>query len=236
MNEKPLIGITPDYSYEKRRFKISEDYTLAVTKAGGIPVLLVPGEEFPEFVDGLLFSGGGDINPLLFGEEPIWENGEISPLRDSYELALCKEALERDIPILGICRGMQIMNIAAGGSIYQDIAAQTGTSIKHSQQAPRPCGTHSIKPTEGSLLARLWRKEKIIVNSVHHQAVSFLGKGMTAAAQSPDGLTEAIEAADRSFVLGVQWHPEAMRAEEQEALFAHFVQAATCYRERRHMP
>lgn len=236
MNEKPLIGITPDYSYEKRRFKISEDYTLAVTKAGGIPVLLVPNEEFPEFVDGLIFSGGGDINPLLFGEEPIWENGEISPLRDSYELALCKEALERDIPILGICRGMQIMNIAAEGGIYQDIAVQAGTTLKHSQQAPRPCGTHSVKPTDGSLLARLWQKEKIIVNSVHHQAVSFLGKGMTAAAQSPDGLTEAIEAAQKPFVLGVQWHPEAMQTEEQEALFAHFVRAAACYRERRRIP
>ncbi|MBM6828607.1 gamma-glutamyl-gamma-aminobutyrate hydrolase family protein [Anaerotignum lactatifermentans] len=236
MNEKPLIGITPDYSYEKRRFKISEDYTFAVIQAGGIPILLVPGEAFPDFIDGLIFSGGGDINPLLFGEEPIWENGEISPLRDEYELALCKEALKTDIPILGICRGMQIMNIAAGGGIYQDIAAQTGTTLKHSQQAPRPCGTHSITPTEGSLLARLWQKEKIIVNSVHHQAVSFLGAGMTAAAQSPDGLTEAIEAADKPFVLGVQWHPEAMRTKEQEALFAHFVQAAMCYRERRRMP
>lgn len=236
MSEKPLIGITPDYSYEKRRFKISEDYTNAITKAGGVPVLLIPGEDFPEFIDGLLFSGGGDINPLLFGEEPIWENGEISPLRDSYELALCKEALARDIPLLGICRGMQIMNIAAGGGIYQDIAVQTGTTLKHSQQAPRPCGTHSVIPAEGSLLSRLWQAEKIIVNSVHHQAVSTLGNGMRAAAQSPDGLTEAIEGAEKSFVLGVQWHPEAMEAKEQGALFAHFVQAAAHYRERRRMP
>lgn len=230
MNEQPLIGITPDYSYEKRRFQISEDYIRAIRDAGGIPVMLTPGEEFPEFIDGLLFSGGGDINPLLFGEEPIWENGEISPLRDHYELALCKEALERDIPILGICRGMQIMNIAAGGGIYQDIAAQAGTSLKHSQQAPRACGTHSILPSEGSLLAQLWRAEKIIVNSVHHQAVSFLGKGMTVAAQSPDGLTEAIEAAEKPFVLGVQWHPEAMHEPEQASLFTAFLQAAQNFR------
>lgn len=138
MMKKPIIGITPDYSYEKTRFKISEDYTNALLKAGGIPVLLFPGEEFPDFVDGILFTGGGDIDPLRFGEEPIRQNGQISPLRDEYELSLCKEAMKRDLPLFGVCRGMQIMNIAAGGGIYQDIEVQTGTTLKHSQQAPVP--------------------------------------------------------------------------------------------------
>ena len=154
--EKPIIGITPDYSYEKTRFKISQDYTQSILEAGGIPVLLFPNSTFPSFVDGILFSGGGDIDPLRFGEEPIRENGAISPIRDAYELALCRQALEIDFPIFGICRGMQIMNIAAGGSIYQDISVQTGSSLKHNQQAPRSCDAqHTDCPAQpaGSHLA-----------------------------------------------------------------------------------
>lgn len=233
MTTKPFIGITPDYSYKNKQFQISERYILAVKKAGGIPIVLTPDEDFPEFADGLIFTGGGDINPLLFGEEPIQENGEISPLRDEFELTLCQEALERKIPILGICRGMQIMNIAAGGGIYQDIGAQTGTTLKHIQQAPRSCGTHSVTLAADTILSHLWQKEKIIVNSVHHQAVSVLGKDIIASAHSADGLTEAIEHTGKSFAVGVQWHPEAMENKEQEALFAAFIKAASVYQKDR---
>lgn len=233
MENKPLIGITPDYSYEKRRFKISEDYTNAVLQAGGIPILLTPCDTFPTFVDGILFSGGGDVDPLLFGEEPLLENGEISPLRDSWELSLCKEALVKQIPLLGICRGMQIMNIAAGGTIYQDIFVQTGTTLKHSQQAPRFYGTHSVTAIPKSLLAQLWQKEKIAVNSLHHQAVAKPGKGFFAAAYSNDHLIEAIEHETISFALGVQWHPEAMKEKEQQIIFLKFAEAALQYQKRR---
>ena len=147
--KKPIIGITPDYSYEKTRFKISEDYTNALLKAGGVPVLLFPGEDFPDFVDGILFTGGGDIDPLRFGEEPIRQNGQISPLRDEYELSLCKEAMKRNLPLFGVCRGMQIMNIAAGGGIYQDIEAQpAGTpSLRHPQHY------HHSRQSAGKTLA-----------------------------------------------------------------------------------
>lgn len=236
MMKKPIIGITPDYSYEKTRFKISEDYTNALLKAGGVPVLLFPGEDFPDFVDGILFTGGGDIDPLRFGEEPIRQNGQISPLRDEYELSLCKEAMKRNLPLFGVCRGMQIMNIAAGGGIYQDIEVQTGTTLKHSQQAPRPYATHSITIIPGSQLEKLWRTSKIAVNSLHHQAVSFLGKDFHVCARSADGLTEAMEMPEKDFVLGVQWHPESMHTKEQEALFSHFVQAASRYHKRRTAP
>lgn len=227
--QNPIIGITPDYSYEKSRFKISQNYSDAILQAGGIPVLLFPDTPFPNFVDGILFTGGGDIDPLLFGEEPILQNGEISPLRDAYELQLCKEAFARNMPLLGVCRGMQIMNIAAGGGIYQDIGVQTNSTLKHNQQAPRSYATHSICITKGSLLESLWQVQSITVNSVHHQAVSHLGEGFVVSASSMDGLTEAIEKPECDFVVGVQWHPEAMQTKEQIALFHQFVDAARRY-------
>lgn len=229
--QRPIIGITPDYAYDTKRFLIHEDYIHAIQRAGGIPILLMPEDGFPVYVDGILFSGGGDIDPLLFGEEPIAQNGEISPLRDAYELELCKQAFLHNIPMFGICRGMQVMNIAAGGGIYQDIAVQHGSQIKHSQQAPRRHATHSIQVARDSLLYALWQKEHVVVNSVHHQAVSALGEGFSVAASSTDGLTEAIAQTEADFVLGVQWHPEAMRTQEQDALFQRFVAAARGYQQ-----
>lgn len=232
--QKPIIGITPDYAYDTKRFLIHEDYIHAIQRAGGIPILLMPEDQsFPDYVDGILFSGGGDIDPLLFGEEPIAQNGEISPLRDAYELWLCEQAFLRDIPIFGICRGMQVMNIAAGGGIYQDIAVQHGSQIKHSQQAPRRHATHSIQVQEDGLLYALWQKKRVVVNSVHHQAVSTLGDGFSVVASSTDGLTEAIARKQTGFVLGVQWHPEAMYTQEQDVLFQHFVEAAALYRKQK---
>ncbi len=233
MKNKPIIGITPDYSYDKRRFILSEDYTNAIMQAGGIPVMLTPTEIFPDFADGILFSGGGDVDPLLFNEEPIRESGEISPLRDNFELWLCKEAFLRQIPLLGICRGMQILNIAANGSIYQDIAVQTDTTLKHNQNAPRFYGTHTVTPTPDSILGKLWQEEKTTVNSFHHQAINTLGKGFFVAAYSSDGLIEAIEQKAMPFVLGVQWHPEAMQQEKQKAVFTYFIKTATEYKDRR---
>lgn len=228
---KPVIGITPNYADGSGLYSLHRGYADAVAAAGGRPVLLFPSAApeppfLPDFLDGILFSGGGDIDPFLFGEEPLRECGEISPLRDSFELWLCRLALEKGLPLLGICRGMQVMNIAAGGSIYQDILAQTGSTLKHSQQAPRAHATHSVMPEENSLLAAIWGKKRIAVNSFHHQAAARLGDGFSVAARSPDGIVEAIERRDAPFALGVQWHPEAMKNEEQALLFSAFVRAA----------
>lgn len=233
MNAKPIIGITPNYSYETKTFSLHEDYVAAIERAGGCPIVLMPRQPLPAFLDGILLSGGGDIDPLLFGEEPLCQSGEISPLRDAYEMRLCHEALAQDIPLLGICRGMQVMNIAAGGRIYQDIGAQAGTSLKHIQQAPRSYGTHSIFIEENTLLTDLWENRRTTVNSLHHQAVSVLGDGFLAIARSADGLIEAIEHRDCLFALGVQWHPEAMKTEEMGLLFTAFVAAAATYHENR---
>lgn len=228
---KPIIGITPNYANDSGLYSLHRDYVDAVESAGGRSVLLLPSAapeppSLPDFLDGILFSGGGDIDPLLFGEEPLRECGEIFPQRDRFELRLCRLALEKGLPLLGICRGMQVMNIAAGGSIYQDILAQTGSTLKHSQQAPRTHATHSVLPEENSLLAAIWSKKRIAVNSFHHQAVARLGEGFSVAARSPDGTVEAIQRRDVPFALGVQWHPEAMKNEEQALLLSAFVQAA----------
>ena len=227
---KAVIGITPDYSYETEQYILKDTYVKAVRKAGGLPVMLFPDEVLPPFLNGVLFTGGGDIDPLLFGEEPLSESGEISPIRDDFEFSLCRQALERKMPMLGVCRGIQVMNIVTGGGIYQDIFVQTGTNLKHMQQAPRFYGTHSITLEKDSLLGRLWKKEKINVNSLHHQSVSQTGKGFRVSARSADGLTEAIEHTEISFAVGVQWHPEALASEEQALLFQAFLKAAEAYK------
>ncbi len=228
---KIIIGIAPNYSYEKREYTLSENYAHAIEQAGGCGVILLPGQALPPFLSGLLLTGGGDIDPLLFGEEPLCQSGEINPQRDAYEMRICKEAFTQDLPLLGICRGMQVMNIARGGKIYQDIGVQAGTTLKHMQEAPRAYGTHNIFVEDGSLFTSLWISRCIRVNSLHHQACSLLGEGFTVSARSADGLIEAIEQREKRFTVGVQWHPEAMRTEEMRLLFAAFVRAAAEYRQ-----
>lgn len=207
---KAIIGITPDYNYELQKYMISQYYVDAIKKAGGYPMALFDDTDFPQCINGLILTGGGDVNPLLFGEEPLVENGEICPKRDEFELKLCEWAISQKIPLLGICRGMQIITLCSGGSIYQDIYTQTDSKIKHMQKAPRSQGTHTIEITEGSLLHHIFQQRNDAVNSFHHQAVKAVGKDFFVSAKSKDGLIEAIEHKTLPFVLGVQWHPEIM--------------------------
>lgn len=226
---RPVIGITPNYCYTERCFKIHEDYFNAVWEAGGEPTLLYPQQTLSHYLDGIVLSGGGDVDPLLFGEEPLFANGEISPIRDSHELLLCKAVFDARMPMLGVCRGMQIMALASGGSIYQDIQSQTKSALKHSQQAPRFHPTHTVEVVEHTLLHKLTGQKQLAVNSFHHQAISATGNLFAACATSADGLIEAMEQPSHLFCLGLQWHPEAMATAEQKAVFTGLINASRLY-------
>lgn len=228
----PVIGITchPDYSTNK--LTVNKAYIYSVQKHGGLPILL-PDLVFPEMiihhseiVDGLILAGGVDVDPKFFGEQPIG-TGEITPERDSYELALVREFLQKDKPVLAICRGMQVLNICAGGDIYQDINSQVGRVIKHMQQAPKWYPTHNIKIKSDSRIGKIMEKSILEVNSFHHQAPRQIAPGFEVTAWAEDGLIEAIESVDHNFVLGVQWHPEQMlrHSPEQDQLFRAFIKA-----------
>lgn len=230
---RPNIGITPNYSYENKTFQIHEDYLNAVWEAGGEPIILYPRNITFQNIQGLLLSGGGDVDPLLFGDEPIRESGEISPIRDNFEIPLCTEALRMKMPILGICRGMQILTLVEGGNIFQDIKTQTKSTLKHMQQAPRFYPTHTVWIRENSLLYSLVGKSTIVVNSFHHQAIAFASDALVATGLSADGLIEAVEHVTLPFVIGLQWHPEAMESLEQKAIFDGFIKAASIYGKQR---
>ncbi|MCL4440497.1 MAG: gamma-glutamyl-gamma-aminobutyrate hydrolase family protein, partial [Firmicutes bacterium] len=163
-----------------------------------------------ELVDGLLLSGGGDVEPRYFGQEPMCGTGKVFPERDSFEIELVRVALQQDLPVVSICRGIQVLNIALGGDIYQDIFSQVPGALEHSQKIPRSFPWHKVDLVPGSRLGKIFGREEIRVNSFHHQAVKTVAPGFEVTARAADGLTEAIESSERRFAIGVQWHPEAM--------------------------
>ncbi|MGB9814064.1 MAG: gamma-glutamyl-gamma-aminobutyrate hydrolase family protein [Thermovenabulum sp.] len=211
---KPVVGITSSHLEEKAM--LNEGYYLAVERAGGIPIIIPPLEEETlkgvlDLVDGVLISGGPDVDPLIFGENPIRELGEVNPLRDKAEIFLVKEAFFRKKPIMGICRGIQVINVALGGNLYQDLPSQVRDCIKHSQSAPRWYPTHKVKIDKGTTLFEIYNSQEVKVNSFHHQAIKEVSPYLKAVAYAPDGIIEAVESsAEGVFILGLQWHPEGM--------------------------
>lgn len=241
MNALPLIGVTTSVTVGKypERAYVNAAYLDAVQQAGGVPVLLPPQlgpaarDDLFARLDGLLLTGGGDIDPARFGEPPHPTLDDVSPARDALELALGRRALEDGVPILAICRGLQVLNVALGGSLHQDIASDPGSPIAHRQQEPREQATHQVKVQAGSRLAGVLGTLEVDVNSLHHQAVNRLGDGLRAVAAAPDGIVEGAEmAGGPPFVLGVQWHPEDLVDRDPAArnLFAALVAAARAAR------
>lgn len=234
---KPLIGITADTMQDLNRDGLwnTADYFRAVQAAGGIPVLLpfvnteADAAAILDRIDGILFSGGPDVDPLIYGEEPHRFMKAIAPERDTTELLLAKLAMQRDMPILGICRGHQLLAVAGSGTLWQDIPGQCPGAIKHGDQGSTPkwYPTHTVKVTAGTKLAELFGAE-VRVNSRHHQAVKDVPQGWVESGVAPDGINEAMEKQGARFCLSVQWHPENFTGKDYNfgKLFAAFVTAA----------
>jgi putative glutamine amidotransferase len=238
---RPLIGI-PCYNDKSQaeeyppRFVMSQSYVWALQAAGAIPLLIplltdqAAFREVYERLDGLLLAGGGDIDPTHYGEHPHPKLWEVDLLRDRIELGLVRWAMADDLPVLAVCRGIQTLNVSAGGSLYQDIPSQRPSSIEHNwhRRQPRTYRAHTVEVAPGSRLAALIGAGVVAVNSLHHQAVKAVGRDLIPTAVAPDGLIEAVESPSHRFVLGVQWHPEVLAPEEprMQALFDAFVAEA----------
>jgi putative glutamine amidotransferase len=227
---RPLIGITSSYSWDNHSHTIPNSYVDAVERGGGTPVLLPPTfqidvEQLLDAVDGLVLTGGVDVDPQHYGENPRPQLGTIDPKRDDFEIKITKEALRRGKPILAICRGHQVLNVAAGGTLIQDTTSQVPEALKHRQNAPTYYPSHTVRVQEGSRLHGIFGKGELGVNTFHHQAVKDLGEGLVATAWAPDGVIEAMELAGDTFVLGVQWHPERMIDGEMLKIFKAFIAA-----------
>ena len=227
---RPIIGITGNY--EDLTCKLAEGYYKQVVAAGGTPVIVPPLSSTETIVetlrplDGLLLSGGADINPLYQGEEPIPALHGINRERDLPELLITRLAYDRQLPILGICRGIQTLAVALGGKVEQDIKA----SIKHSQEADRSEPTHTVAVDQDSTLYNIYGSPTLLVNSFHHQAVREPGSKLRVVAKAPDGIIEAVESAEFKSVLGVQWHPECL-GQDGLPLFQWLVGEARSYRD-----
>jgi putative glutamine amidotransferase len=234
---QPLIGITSgliDNSAGVPVCQLGQAYVTAVQRAGGIPMVIPVGIDESALVsllsrlDGVLLSGGGDIDPTLFKGAPHPKVYGISPERDAMEIALVKIALEMDKPLLAICRGIQVLNVALGGGLYTHIQDQVERALKHDwfPKFPRDKMAHSVSLKCESRLDQIYGADEIRVNSLHHQGISQVGEGLITTAFAPDGLVEGLEVTNAAFALGVQWHPECLPDDPgSQNLFSAFIQA-----------
>ena len=214
MTKKPLIGLTPLVDIERESYWMLPGYMELLAEAGAVPVMLPLTDEpaairrLVEKMDGFLITGGHDVALWVYGALPEADNVKPCPERDRMELVLLREAFKADKPVFGICRGLQIINTALGGTLWQDLPTQHPSGIAHVQEEAYDVLSHAVTLPDGSFLKALLGQDEIRVNSFHHQAIKDLAPGLTAAAISPDGLIEAVEMPGKRFVKAVQWHPE----------------------------
>jgi putative glutamine amidotransferase len=241
-SQKPFIGISAKNASGVAATNLT--YVNAIKKAGGVPIVIPMTTDTAQIdailniVSGVVMTGGEDIDPLkYFGEEPVRAQGEIVPERDTYDYLLVRRSVEKGLPLIGICRGVQILNVAFGGSLYQDIPSQVpGTFVKHSQDAPSSYGTHSITIDKTSLLYKILATDNAVVNSFHHQAVKEVAPGFKVVAKSKDGIVEGIEMIGNDKVFGVQFHPEGLVSKGDDTflpIFGYFISKAVEYKERK---
>jgi putative glutamine amidotransferase len=232
---RPVVGIT--IGYDQRRagvLMLRHDYIRSVERTHALPLVLAPGApgDAPELLDriqALVLSGGSDLDPALYGEARHESVAPVVRERDNFELALCREALERELPILAICRGCQVLNVATGGTLIQDIPSQLAGAQDHDPERERWETAHDVRILPGTRLYAILGKDTVAVNSFHHQAVKDVGHGLKVSALAAGDLViEGIEASDQRFALGVQWHPEGFWRQEEgfQALFDALVDEA----------
>lgn len=237
----PLIGITVDEGLTQSapgrpslpRYELKQAYSDAVLRAGGVPVLLpyAPDEaciaRYTALLDGLVVTGGAfDIGPEEYGEAAREGLGEIKPARTRFERRILESALDAGLPVLGVCGGMQLLNVVLGGSLIQHIPAEVENALPHEQAHDPREPAHAVDVVGGSLLATLCGEASVEVNTTHHQAVAKPGRGLRVSGRAPDGVVEAIEHESARFVLGVQWHPELLSSRHGTALYEGLVAAA----------
>jgi putative glutamine amidotransferase len=246
MTDRPLIGVTTQTLQAidgipaglPTSVVMNQRYYQAAASAGAAPVLIPLLDDLEvlraiyEGMDGLLIPGGVDLDPTVFGETPHERLGRTDPARDRVELQLVRWAIDDQKPVLGLCRGLQVINVALGGTLYQDLEAQYPNALKHdyfpNYGFERDYLAHTVTLTPGSRLHHALDAGSISVNSMHHQGIKVLGRSLAPAATAPDGLIEAVEACDDSFLVGVQWHPEVFESTEPntEHLFSDFITAS----------
>lgn len=232
---RPAVAVTASCSKDPEvGFELHASYVRSVEQAAGLPLIVAPGgpaDAGPllERVSGLVLTGGSDVDPALFGEARHPALRRVVSERDAFEIALCREAVRRGLPVLAICRGQQVLNVALGGTLYQDIASEVPGALEHRSDGERWQTTHDVTLLPGSRIRAILGVERIDVNSFHHQAVKDVAPGLVVSARSPaDGVIEGVESPVQRFVVGVQWHPEDFvgRSAAFAPLFAAFVE--TC--------
>lgn len=233
MNQfRPLIGITTSARTDSGHFRLSTSYVDAVRRAGGIPILLPPGEPFQEELlarlDGLILSGGGDVDPAVYGGTPHPTMFSINAERDESELALVRQLVEHGTPALCICRGAQVANVALGGTLVEHLPDEVGEEVIHRGPAESPGSLHAVKVQPDSRLAEVMGQAEVRPTSWHHQAARDVAPGLQVVAQAADGTIEALEMPDHPWLIAVQWHPELTAANDpsQQRIFEALVEAA----------
>ena len=234
MQNKPIIGVMPLWDEEKKSVWIHSGYIDGIIMAGGAPVLLPLTEDEDVFCralevcDGFLITGGQDVSPKLYGESAKSDNINTCPLRDNLEAVAIKIALERDMALLGICRGLQFLNVSLGGTLYQDIPSEVEEPLVHLHTPPENPVTHDVVIEPDTPLASVIQEQKIHVNSFHHQGVKELSSKLKCMARATDGVLEAAYMPGKRFVWGVQWHPEMSYQTDENSLkiFRAFVSCA----------
>jgi putative glutamine amidotransferase len=226
------VTLTPQGEPPQQEMSLGLKYLRALELAGAIPVVIPPlspplASSLLDRIDGLCLSGGPDLDPRAYGEEMHARTGPVETELDAFELALAAEADSRGLPILAICRGLQVLNVARDGSLHQHLPDVTGATINHRQTEPATQPTHLVVLSHSSRVAGVLERDEAEVNSFHHQGVDRLGHGLIVTGRAPDGTVESVEAVDRDFVLGVQWHAECLiDRPEHAALFRAFVDEA----------